>query len=110
MMVVLDRVEHFTRNDGGCHVAILERKVNIELGFLSFWTRCFWSGATRSLALTNAWGPILGAVVLWLILRAMGLEMIVPDTLQGLAFIALACLGSAWLILLSLRSIFFEPA
>jgi hypothetical protein len=76
--------------------------------FLCFWLRCIRSAAVGSIAPATGWAPILGGLVLWLALRAWGWELILPETLQGWALVGFACLGSAWLFIFIIRTIFWE--
>jgi hypothetical protein len=43
------------------------------------------------------------------VLRAFGLEIVIPNGLPGVALVSLACIGATWLTLLVGRAIFVEP-
>jgi len=65
-----------------------------------------WRG---SISLANALAPLLGAAAIWLVLWLLGFEMIVPDRIPGLIFVAIFCIGAAWLILFFIRLLFLAP-
>jgi hypothetical protein len=77
--------------------------------FFRFWSQCVRSAFVGSIARANALAPIVGAFVLWVMLRAMGWELILPEKLPGVVLVGLACLGSAWLVIFLSWAIFFEP-
>ena len=59
-----------------------------------------------SIALSAAWAPVLGTIVLWAALYMYGLEVVIPDNLLGTVAIFLMCAGTAWFVIFTGRLLY----
>ncbi len=68
---------------------------------------CFrfaWSG---SFSAANSWGTLLGASILWVVVRFHGIkDLVIPGGSSGLLFSALICLLAAWFAIFILKLLY----
>jgi hypothetical protein len=64
--------------------------------------------ARGSISKANAWAPIVGAFVIWLIAYLLGYYVVVPDTLGKGIIVVTACVAAAWTIIF-LGKLFYWP-
>jgi hypothetical protein len=76
---------------------------------LLFWRRSLQRAIRGSFNRANTAAPFIGALVLWGALWALGWELVIPDRLPGVIVISLACLVTAWWLIVLFRTIFIEP-
>jgi hypothetical protein len=77
--------------------------------FFQFYWSCFRSAFKGSIELANAWAPILGAIIIWGVLRFGGYRMMLPETFGQGIILSMLCLIAAWISLLMVRFIFAGP-
>lgn len=68
-----------------------------------FYFECFRYAWRGSIDLANAWGSMLGALVIWFFLKWFGISMALPDTLLGTITLAFACAVAAWVVIFLVR-------
>lgn len=65
---------------------------------LKFVWACVTDAARGTIERANAWAWLLGAFVLWMVLRWRGYELMPPDTMPGVILLGAICLVVAWII------------
>ena len=75
-------------------------QVGIMRQSFSVCVECFRFAWNGSFSAANSWGTLLGAVVIWLVVRFYRIkDLTIPGGSSGLLFSALICLIAAWLVI-----------